>query len=63
MRKIILYRIGIVAILSSGLGFMTVAADQKVEPRATDALKDLKGPVHALDEPHDSGTKPPSNWI
>lgn len=63
VRKIVLYRFGLVAILSSGLGFMTVAADHQVQPRDTDALQDLRGPVHALDEVYEPQGKPPSNWI
>lgn len=63
MRKIFLYRFGIVAILSGGIGFMTVAADHKVHPRQQGDLEDLKGPVHALDEIYRSSDKPPSRWI
>ena len=63
MRKILLYLFGIVAILSGGIGFMTVATDHKVHPRQESDLEDLKGPVHALDEIHHSSDRPPSRWI
>jgi hypothetical protein len=63
VRKIVLYRFGIVAILSGGIGFMTVAADHKVLPRQHGDLEDLKGPVHALDEIHRPSDRPPSLWI
>lgn len=63
VRKIILYRLGLVAILSGGLGFMTVAANHTSDAATPNDLDGLKGPVHALDEIPDAKDRPPSNWI
>lgn len=63
MRKNILYRIGLVAILSGGIGFMSVAADHKRDTAEPNDLDGLKGPVHALDENRQDRDQPPSAWI
>lgn len=63
VRKIVLYRIGLVAILSGGIGFMTVAVDHRSEAIAPQDLEGLKGPVHALEEISAPREQMPSNWI
>ncbi len=63
MRRNTLYRLGLVAILSGGIGFMSVAADHRGEATKAEDLDGLKGPVHALDEIHEPRDKPPSAWI
>lgn len=63
MRKIVLYRLGLVAILSGGIGFMSVAADHRSETVKKEELDGLKGPVHSLDENRTTRNQPPSAWI
>lgn len=63
MRKLRIYRLGLVAILTSGIGFMTVTVDHKNDSAAPLDLEGLKGPVHALDEINNPRDHPPSNWI